>query len=139
MATFERRGRTWRAKIRRVGLPIQTHTCDSKAEAVIWARQIESEIDRNTFVSRAEAERTSLATALDRYEREVTSKKKGAVQERTRIRQWRQNPLANRSLASLRGSDIAAYRDARLSAGRSGSTVRLELALLSHLYTIAAQ
>lgn len=77
--------------------------------------------------------------ALDRYEREVTAKKKGEAQERTRIRQRKQTSLAGRSIASVRRSDIAAYRDARLAEGRSGSTAQLELALLSNLYTIATR
>ena len=33
-----------------------------------WARQIESEIDRGTFVSRQEAERTTLGELFDRYQ-----------------------------------------------------------------------
>jgi len=38
------------------------------------------------FVSRAEAERTSLAEALERYAHEITPQKKGAMVELGRIR-----------------------------------------------------
>lgn len=148
MALIEQRGSSWRVRIRRKGYAPQTKTFDRKADAEAWARQIETEMDRGDFVSRAEAERTTLAMALDRYEREFTSQKKGALQERTRIRWWKKQPLAHRPLASIRSSDLAAYRDQRLQTRvtRGGKvkdstisphTVRLELALISNLFTVA--
>lgn len=39
----------------------------------------------------------------------------------------------------MRGSDLAAWRDAKLKAGAKANTVRLDLAVISHLYTIAAK
>jgi integrase len=45
--------------------------------------------------------------------------------------------LASRSLASIRGKDIADYIHEREAAGVGPNTVRLELALLSHLFTVA--
>lgn len=139
MATFERRAKTWRAKIRRKGYPIQTMSFDTKAAAETWARQVESELDRGVVVSHAEAARTSLREALERYAREVTVHKKGASQETQRIEHWKRQALAGRALSSIRGADIATYRDGRIGQGASGNTVRLELALLSHLYTVASQ
>lgn len=40
-------------------------------------------------------------------------------------------------MAEIRSSDLATYRDARLAEGVSTNTVRLSLALISHLYTVA--
>lgn len=139
MATFERRGKTWRVKVRRKGFPAQMTTCETKAEAEAWARRVESGFDRGIVVSNAEASRTTLHEALERYAREVTVHKKGADREQCRIEQWKRHPLAKRTLASIRGVDIANFRDERLKAGSSGNTVRLHLATLSHLYTVAAQ
>lgn len=79
----------------------------------------------------------SLSEALDRYEQEVSSLKKGYRQERKRIRAWRSHPLALRSLSSIRRSDIATFRNSRIKAGLSSNTIRLDLAVLSHLYEIA--
>lgn len=148
MALFEQRGSSWRVRIKRKRYAPVTKTFDKKAEAEAWAREIESEMDRGDYVSRAEAERTTLAMALDRYEREYTSQKKGALQERTRIRWWKKQPLAHRPLALIRSSDLAAYRDQRIQtkvtrggkpkgATVSPHTVRLELALISNLFTVA--
>lgn len=49
---------------------------------------------------------TRAANAVDRYGREVTPAKKGAKREFDRIKRWQADPLASKSLAALRGSDI---------------------------------
>lgn len=140
MASIRKRGEfQWFAEVRRQGHPAQRKTCNTRAEAEAWARSIESEMDRGVFVSRAEAESTTLHEALERYEREVSKKKKGHVQEKYRIASWQAHALAKRFLASLRGSDFAKYRDERLKSGAAASTVRLDLALVSHLFTIAVK
>ena len=71
MASFiQRRGpngkRVWQAHIRRRGYQAQVRTFDTKAEAQAWAATIESEIARGVFVSRTEAEATTLKEALAR-------------------------------------------------------------------------
>ena len=142
MATFRKRpgpgSRTaWQAQIIRRGHESQYKTFDTKAEAEAWARQIEGEMDRGVFVSRAEAESTTLAEALDRYEREVTPKKKSRSDERYKLGAWRSSGLAGRSLASIRGKDLAAWRDAELASGSATGTVRRKLALLAHVFKMA--
>ncbi|TCT86669.1 site-specific recombinase XerD [Pseudomonas sp. LP_4_YM] len=94
-------------------------------------------MSRARFVDMREAERTTLAEALDRYVREISASKKGAKQENTRANKWKKHPLAGKGLAALRSSDFAAYRDDELKAGKSTATVRLDLALISHLFTVA--
>ena len=138
MATFQKRSGSWRAIVTKKGFDRFTRTFDTKCEAEIWARAIENEMDRGIFVSRKEAESTTLSEALDRYEREVIPSKKGAIQERMRIRIWTRHPLSKRSMAALQGKDIAAYRDHRLKEV-APNTVRHELALLSHVFTIATK
>lgn len=49
---YERGDFQYQVKIRRRGYPTQTKTFRSKKEAEIWARQVESEMDRGLFVSR---------------------------------------------------------------------------------------
>ena len=139
MATFEQRDSGWwQAKIRRGGFK-QSRTFEKRVDAEKWARDIENQIDRGIFVPREEAEKTSLADALDRYLREVTPGKKGAYQETYLVKAWLKDPLAARMLASLRSSDFAAWRDARLAEGLSQQTVRHKLNLISGVFTTAAQ
>jgi integrase len=138
MAYIRKRLDSWEVSINKKGFPRRSRTFTTKADAEKWALLIEAEMERGVFVSRKEAENTTLSEALDRYEKEIVPGKKGAYQERSRIRIWKQSPLANRSLAAIQGKDIATYRDDRLKSV-GANTVRLELALLSHLFTIAVK
>jgi integrase len=138
MAVIERRGLgQWRVKIRKKDFPPQTKTFTTKKNAETWARKVQSEMEQGLFVCSKEAQRTTLREALGRYAREVSIEKKGRAQELQRIAIWQRHSLAEKSLASLRGADFAAYRDERVAAGKSSNTIRLELAIISHLFTIA--
>lgn len=138
MATITRRALgQWRAQVRRRGFPPQGRTFPTRCDAEAWARGVEAEMDRGAFVDRSEAERTTLGEALERYRREITPTKKGAKRESERIGRLLKNPLACRFLASLRGADLAAYRDAQLARGLSPITVNNDLIVLSHLFTVA--
>lgn len=128
----------YQAIIRRKGYPSQTKTFESRQEAEAWARSVESKMDDNTFRDRRMIKEMTLKDALQRYLVEITSQKRGQVQERNRILQLQRHPLAMRSLESLQSKDFAAYREDRLEQV-SPSSVRLEMAILSHLYTIAMQ
>ena len=129
--------RVWQAHIRRRGYPAQIHTFDTKAKAEAWAAGIEHEIAKGVFVSRAEAESTTLAEALDRYEKEVTPSKKSRADEQYKINAWRRSVLSKRSLASIQGKDLAVWRDAETKRGSASGTIRRKLALFSHLFEIA--
>lgn len=126
----------WMARIRKAGFPPQSKTFVLKDEAQAWAMEVEATMLRGSFVSRKEAETTTLREAFDRYLREVTPTKKSAKRETARIRQIQATDIASRPLASVRGMDVAAYRDERLKAVKP-AVVRLEMAAISHLYTIA--
>ena len=125
--------------MRRRGQPIQCKTFTTKARAEAWVRQVEGEMDRGVFVSRAEAENTTLAEALDRYAKEITPTKKPstAKRERDRIKNLAELAIARRPLAAIRGADVAAFIRARQSEGLGGNAIRLDLALLSHLFNTA--
>ena len=142
MAGIWKRGGYWRAEIRRVGYPSQWRTFDTRAEAEAWARRIESEMDRGTFVDRTEAERNTFGDLLERYAEEVSPHKKGAAEERLRIRKICRDPIATYKVATLSGKIFADYRDRRLKGDAkqrpvSGSTVNRELTLLSHVLNVA--
>jgi len=137
MATITERGEyQYQAVIRRKGYPSQSKTFEYKHDAERWAREVEAKMDIGYYRDRREIERTTLGEALERYVNSVSPGKRGYVAEKNRIKQLQADPLALRPLASLRAKDFAAYRDRRLTKV-AANTVRLELALLSHLYTIA--
>jgi integrase len=93
-------------------------------------------MDQGLFVSRNEAETTTVGELLSRYLGEYTCRKKGAGPEACRIRMLLRHPLAKRYIASIRGLDMARYRDERLQKVTAGS-VRRELTILSQLFEVS--
>lgn len=139
---------TWQAKIRRRGWPAQTKTFRTKAQAETWARQVEAEMDRGAFVSRAEAERTTLDYLADRFREEFAPhhyRGEGWKHKLDRL----QERLGEFSIAAITPEIVSAYRDERLQdpdprfrdadkAPRvSGATVKTELDLLTKLLDVA--
>jgi integrase len=138
MASIRKKGPyQWHVQIRRKAWPAQTRTFNSQAEAKAWATMVEREMDQGSFINRGEAETTTFGEASERYSREITCNKRSNAAEMSRITALLRHPLASRTLASCRGADMAAYRDERLAQGMAAATVRRELALISHVFTIA--
>lgn len=124
----------WQAKITKKGFPRTSKTFARRADAEAWARKVESEQERGIWRDSSESESTTLGEAFTRYAKEITPRKKGARREQARIKAWQANPLAKRSLASVRGADVASFRDAARRRGLAENSIRLEIALLSHVY-----
>ncbi|MBU9146307.1 site-specific integrase [Burkholderia multivorans] len=137
MATITKRGPyQWRAQVRRHGYPAQSKTFNTKAEAEAWAKMIESEMARGVWVSRSEAEATTLYEALRRYQEEVSTGKKGAVQESSVLKVCMGITLAKRPLASIRSVDLARLRDDWMKEYKPATVLR-RLAVLSHVFSVA--
>jgi len=137
MATFRKRGPgQWEVQVRRRGYPSQSKTFETKAEADAWAQMIESEMARGVWLDRSEAESTTLPELLDRYEHEVVPGKRGAAQELSVLAAWRETPLAVRTVASIRGGDVATLRDEWLETFAPATVLR-RLAVLSHVFNTA--
>lgn len=137
MATITKRGPyQWRAQVRRHGYPAQSKTFNTKVEAEAWANMIESEMSRGVWISRSEAEATTLFEALKRYEKEVSSMKKGTAQELSVLKACTLVDLAKRPLAAIRSADLAKLRDEWLKDYKPATVLR-RLAVLSHVFNIA--
>lgn len=136
MATIRQRNERWQAIIKRKGYPTQSKTFDLRKDADKWARQEERALDAGLWQDRTEAQQSTLDDLLDRYAREVSSTKRGSQQDILRTVVIRRSALAKYSPIAITGKLIADYRDTRLKSV-SGSTVNRELALLSHLFTVA--
>ncbi|MDD2464468.1 MAG: site-specific integrase [Desulfobulbus sp.] len=138
MANITNRGPLqWRVLIRRRGYPRVSKTFETKADAEAWARQIESEMDRKVFISRAEAEQHTLSECLDRYIEEYIPRLKHGKREADRARALQRRPIAHRIMATIRAKDIADFRREREAENVSGNTIRLDFALLSKLFNYA--
>lgn len=88
MATFRKRGERWQVRIQRRGHPPLTKSFLTRQDADKWARLTESELERGLYICPAEAQRTTLAEALDRYKREVSIHKKSHPVEKYYIQHW---------------------------------------------------
>lgn len=130
MASFRKHGNGWQARIRRRGYPDVTQTFATKADAEVWARALESEIDRGQFVNVSEAQRTTLGDLIARYLAEVTPSMKGAVEDTIRLKAIMRKSIARWSMANLSAARVAAFRDERLKEVSPGTVIR-ELAYLS--------
>ena len=131
MATFRKRNDKWQARIQRRGQTALSKSFHNKADAIKWARNVESQIDLGTLAPKQSMPR--LMPMLERYVEEVTPTKKGAPQERYRAAQLKKTKLAAMHIDKITGEVIAQYRDQRLTEV-SNNTVRLELAFLSVVF-----
>ncbi|WP_028587468.1 integrase [Desulfocurvus vexinensis] len=139
MACIEKRGPyQFRVKIKRKGFPPQSKTFEAYDDAVKWAREVESEIDRGVFVSRREAESTTLQEALERFELEYLDNYKTPRKVRSRIRQITNRPISSKHLAAIRGKDLAEHIRLRQDEGAGAQTITHEINLISRIYGIAS-
>ncbi len=137
MATIRKRGSTWHVQVRKQGHPTLTRTFCSKKAADLWARELERATDLGEvfgITPRQEVVLT-LGVVLERYHKEITSHKRGAVQEGYLIGVLRRQPFSKLQMPAVTPSVVSEFRDQRLQKA-SPATVRRELAVLSHCFEI---
>lgn len=131
MATYRKRGSTWRAEIAKNGMRI-SGTFRSKAEAVAWATEKEAEVGRGGPVASV-ANNKTFADALRRYELEVAPTKRGERWEKLRLTIFLKLEWAGERIGRVTPDHIAQWRDDRLKTVK-GSTVNRELNLMSAVF-----
>ena len=132
MASFRQHGNRWQARVRRQGYPDITKSFQGRQDAERWARSVESDIDRGSYVSLTEAQKTTLADLIQRYMAEVLPSMKGAPEDSIRLKAICRRPICKNSIAALTPAKVAEYRDLRLTEVAAGTVVR-ELAYLSSI------
>ncbi|MDP3637299.1 MAG: site-specific integrase [Azonexus sp.] len=137
MASVIERSGKWQAKVRRNGQQA-TQSFTRKTDAEAWSRKIEGEMERGEWHDLGEADKTTLAAALDRYQLSKTVNKKSHKRESARIKALKNQPLAKKHLSKIRSADIAKFRDDERARGMAENSIRLDLALLSHAFKTAA-
>lgn len=127
---------TWKAQVRRIGVPAVTKTFYTKHDAEVWSRSVESEHDRGAFVNRSEADRVTVGELMDRYIQEVTPQKRSAKNDKQRML-FLKKSFGHFIVSQLQSKDIATFRDQRLAEGRQGATVVKEIGSLRHLLDVS--
>ena len=136
MATIYKRGLRWHALIRRKGLKTTDKSFETRKEAAIWSRDIESKVDRGIVNDIAKATRITMAELFDRYGAETASYKRNSRCEQYMLMMLK-NHLGHLTLSRLSREAVAQFRDDRLAEGKSPATVRNNLHLLSAVVTLA--
>jgi integrase len=138
MASIRKRGPyQWEARIRKKGMPVTCKTFETKSEAEKWSKEIESEMDRGIYVSRSEAEGTTLHDALERYIAEYLPRLAHFENSIYKARMLQRRSLAAKYMSAIRSKDVADFITEREAEGISPNTIRLDLALLSRLFNVA--
>ena len=132
MASIRFRGSKWQARISRLGEQSQVKTFQTKEDAERWARGIEVEWDRGTYINTHQAQKTTFGELIERYLREVLPRFRGAHEDAYRLKAILRRPIASVNTTLLNSSRIAQYRDERLCEVSAGTVIR-ELAYLSSI------
>lgn len=127
---------TFRVQIERDGKR-EYKTFRTKSLAATWARQRESELERGLIASVDRAQRTSLSEVIGDYRMREMPKKRGHHVKSTLALLDRR--FGKMRLISLTPREVSMFRDERLAAGTSGSTVIKDLNLLRVLIDYAVR
>ena len=94
MATIDKRyNRRWRVRIRNRRAPALSKTFTRKTDAMKWARDTEILIEQGHF-TQSDNKLITLKDILERYKKEVTSKKRGREQKEYRIKQMMRHNIS---------------------------------------------
>jgi len=137
MASIRIRNGLHQVQVRKADSPTISKSFKTKREAEQWARQVESEMDRGKWQDVRPAAAITLGESLDRYGSEISINKKGGQAERQRMTKMFNHRIAKLSLDSVKPADIAQYRDDLTKQGFAPASILRDLALLSHVFTIA--
>ena len=132
MASFTKRGDSWRAEVSFRGKR-HTKTLPSKKAAREWAARKEALL--KTYASGEMGKYKTVGDAFLKYAEEASPAKKGYKWETVRLNKFCTYDLANIRLVDLTPSDLAQWRDHRLKEIQP-SSVRRELQLMNAVFTI---
>lgn len=134
MATFRKRGDSWRAEVAKSGVR-ESRTFSTKREAQEWATAREAEI---SSVSVSGIKPALLSKVLTRYRDEIAINNKGSRWEAVRINKFLKDEpeLCAKHMHQVKPSDLAAWRDRRGQVVQQAS-VRRDIALLRTVWRYA--
>ncbi len=130
MASIRSRKIKWQARIIRKGHSTISKTFLTKQDAEKWARSIEIEIDRGTYINKSYAEKTQFKEILQKYLDEVAPQMRSADTQAIRVRKLMKHPIAEVNMAKMSPKHMADYRDERLKVIKPNTVIR-ELAVMS--------
>lgn len=128
--SIRKRGKRWYAELWVNGFR-KGASFNTKAEAAAWKARARTEISDKGFTKDI-----TVAELLDKYARDVSTKKRSERWEIVRLNALKKMPLASVRLPKLSAKHIAEWRDLRLK-DVSTSTTSREWTLLSGVFSVA--
>jgi len=139
MPTIEKRGPyQYRAKVRVKGQKPVSKTFSTKKNAKEWAKMVESEMERNLYICRTDAEKMTLSQAIDRYIENYIPNLSHSSREVNRAKKIQNYQISKLIIAAVRISDVSEFIKKRQAENVSANTIRLDLALISRIFEVAA-
>ena len=135
MASFRKRNGKWQARIQRKHSPSISQSFYELDTAKKWVRKIEREIDLGLISLKPS--KTSFSNLLIRYQKEILPLKKNTQADFFRVNVILKHPLSKLCIEDIKSYDVASFRDNLIVKGKAANTVRLYLAIISHLFTVA--
>ena len=110
MATIRKKNGKWKVEIRKSGYPNIYRTFFEHKTALKYAKDIETQMDKNIFEDYSGASGTTLKVLLIKYRNEITTNKKGVAEEKSKINLLLRNKICLHSLMSLRSHHIYNFK-----------------------------
>ena len=129
MATFITTRKKTKAVIRKQGHPTQCKTFIKKSDAIIWARKVESEIERGIFENTTKAKLTAFSKVLDEYYKSCQTRQLKALKFIKSHSRIINQHIGDVKLSDITSECLAQYRDIRLKSV-SPATTKLELGII---------
>ena len=125
----------WQCLVRLKGVSI-SQSFWSKTDARLWGQKTEVDISNGGYLKNLKLVEMRLKDLLQLYLEKALHKSKRPKILKYDVEMLRRFPMARTSLAALSAVKLANFRDERLKAGKSTSTVRSYLKLISRAITI---
>ena len=130
------KSKKWLVEVRKKGHPFINKTFLYIEDARKWAKEIESQMDKNVFEDYSVASGTTLKDILIKYRDEKTILKKGAREETGTINVLIRNPISIQTLMRLRSHHIYKLMK-ELGKTRKPATVKKYIVLVCHAWRVA--
>ena len=135
---LRKRNNKWQCLIHYKGTRI-AKTFIKKHQAERWAYSTKSQLDNNIFEDTTSLSSIKLKDLLKMYYEKNKSKSRRPKQFYYEVNLLCREKISKSSLLKLNSKDIADFRDNKLNEGKSASTVKKYLGLISRAYNIGKQ
>jgi len=136
MATIRKFKGKWQVQIRKKGYPHVTKSFFEKSSASKYAKEVELQMERQTFEDMSEAQTTTLRDLLSKYVEEGISELKSQRSVRSRVKLILKHKIADYGLLQLRSKHVHVFKE-QIKQGRAPKTINGYIELLRTCWSYA--